>query len=547
MDAIVAAMNAQFKNDKKHAYASHNLDLDVEGKQPADALPASTTFTHAITVKGVDNAGFTITLDNGSNDGVDPAQTSSIDDAAATNSGDNKVAIGSGDITSDLRTNPAFTPNYAIYGPLYTLRDSGSGYSAKAMLKATTEMDANTGAIAWDSIDLTRAENEWFANNLFNLFDINGKSGYWVYLEDKGADSVAIDASATFTPAYTYYFDTTLNAGAYATTNVINNGQLQVTITGLNDAVAGSAYAIIGGGEEVALKRDGNTNNFTATVSDYGLQSFAEGSNIDVKVRAVNGKGEAVSASNVVIIDYLKPATPTATIPSTNGAIDVTLDSNGSTKFYVFDTDIPELKSARDTALGLSGTAATAFETNATFNACSKYDFGVDKTLRIVAADGDIDKANLSDQIEFKYTSLLKGATVLVHDPSSSALKAQIGKVYDDSCSPTVQTSPSQNVGVSIASLDPNKIKIAAISFQAIEGSTFDQSTAWTSDYALPATTTAVVQIQNTPEYAGKTFFVEYNGKIYKGAFPSDKNSADASIPNPITLATIPSANTTLR
>ena len=556
LDRIVAKINAQISSDNKHAYASDNLDLSVEGVDANDTLPDSTTFDHKIIITGVDINSSIITLAD-AGDGVDPnATSSSLSGVAGVKNGDNKLAIGSGSITTDLRTNPAYSPNYAIYGPLYTLRKSGTGYSVKAMLKATTKMDDNTGAIAWDSIDLTRPENEWFAHNEFNLFNINSNSGYWCYLEDKSADSVAIDSNATFTPAYTYYFDTTLSGGEYDTKNVINGGQLQVTITGLNDVVAGSAYAIIGA-EEIALKRNGTTNIFSATISDYGLQSFAEGGNVDVKVRAVNGKGEAVSSSALVTIDYLAPTNPKAVIASVDGAVNLTLsaDANTAKKFYVFNDYIPELKSARDTAL--TGTTPTAFEVNATsiadssatFNACSKYDFGVVNTLRIIAADGDIDKANLSNQIEIKYASLLRGATVLAHDPSGSDKKAQIGKVYDDSCSPTTQTLASQNVGVSIASLDANKVKVAAISFQAIDGTTFDQSTAWTSLYEITNGAGAIVQIQNTPEYASKTFYIEYDGKLYKGAFPASKTAADASIgSSPIDLTALNGtiANTTL-
>jgi len=157
MDAIVKAMNASFKTDGKHAYASHNLDLAVEGKATTDPL-TNTVYAHKITAKGVDIASFTIALADVGPAGVDPAAISTID-ANGTITGDNKIAIGSGDITTDLRTNPAYTPNYATYGPLYTLR-----------LKATTEMNATTGAINWDSIDLTRTEDQWFKNKMSLIY-----------------------------------------------------------------------------------------------------------------------------------------------------------------------------------------------------------------------------------------------------------------------------------------------------------------------------------------------------------------------------------------
>ncbi len=543
LDNMVAQANAILTTANLHAFVSHDFSLTVAGVVTGTVLPASgTILPHTITMTGIDAVSLAILFVDGN------AAGAAVNPTSPASTGNNNVALGTGNITADLKANPAFSPNYAIYGPLYTLRDSGTGYDARAILKATTEMDATTGAIAWDSIDLTRAENEWFENNEFNLFNINHNSGYWVYLEDKAADTVVVSATATFTGAYTYYFDNALASGVYDTDNIINSGQLDITITGLNDVVAGSAYAIIGA-EEVALKRSGTTNLFTATISDYGLQSFAEGGTTDVQVRAVNGKGEAVSALSVVAIDYLAPTNNNIVI---DGGINLTLsaDANTASRFYIFEDFIPELESSRDAVI----TASTAFEIIATgdvatFNACSKYAYGVENTLRTVAADGIIDGANLSSQKQIIYASLLKGATILAHDPSVDGLKVQIGKVYDDQCAlTTTQTLATQNSGVSVVSLDSNNVHVATMSFQAITGSTFDQSTAWTAIYEILDGDGGIVQIQYTPEYAGKDFFIEYNGTIYRSIFVGNRSAADASILNPINFSDTPfgAANTTL-
>ena len=531
LDAMVAGINSDLDTADVHGYAFHDFSYTTFGVVSTTALPAAgVDLAVTLTVKGVDIVSTNVTYTDIAGDApVDPTEASA---------GDNEVSVGSGDIVVDLKTNPAFTPNYAIYGPLYTLRDSGTGYDARAILKATTEMDTanNPGVINWDSIDLTRTEDAWFTNNEFNLFNINHDSGYWVYLEDKGADEVNVSATATFSGAYTYYFDTTLASGYYATSNVINNGQFSITIEGLTDTVAGSAYAIIGA-EEVALERSGSTDTFTATVSDYGLQTFVEGGTTDIKVRAVNGKGEAVSVTAVVTIDYAKPTTLAAAL---NGSTDIDLsaDTNTTSKFYVFEDAIPELEATRDAYILANPTAEiTASGDAASFNACSLYDYGVENTLRIVAADGNIDSSNLSDSVEVVYASLLKEATILAHDPSSTDLKAQIGKTYDASCDlNATQTLVSENAGVSVASLDSNDVLIARISFQPIDDSSFDQSTAWTSNYEINNGDGAIVQIQNTPEYAGETFFLEYNSVIYSGTFPATLVAADATIVDPTDL-----------
>jgi len=546
-DAVVAQANAMIKTAGTHAYASHDYTLPA-GVAAADPLVASTAYTGTISITGVDvTDSLTFVVTDG---GGTAANVGSATAAAAT--GDNKVDISQALAVEDLKQNPIFSPNYAIYGPLYTLRDSGTGYDTRAILKATTEMDQATvaGVINWDSIDLTRPENEWFANNEFNLFNINHNSGYWVYLEDKAADTVSVDTNGTFDKTYSHYFSNAINAaGSYPTVNVMKYGQLRVTISGLNDTVAGSAYAIVGG-EEIQLRRTGVTDEFTANISQYGLISFTEGGTTDVKVRAVNGKGEAVSVDSIVVIDYEKPTGVTASVA--NGT-DITLsaDANTTANFYVFTDNIPEDDTVRDTRL-LNGPDSevplASGSTSVNFNACAKYTFGVENKLRIVATDGAKNVSNYSDAFPITYASLLKSATVIAHDPSTTDLKAQLGDVYDATCTKTTtQTLSTQNSGVSVASLDSANIKVARMSFQAIDGSSFDQSTAWTSNYEINNGDGAFIQVQNVPEYAGKPFFVEYDGSMYKGTFPLTKDAADGTIIDPTDLAgTFSAANNTL-
>ncbi len=547
-DAVVAQINTIIKAENggkgSHGYASHDYTLPA-GVSEGDALTAATDYVGTITLTGVDvtdTLAFAITDDNGTANNVGSATR-----AVAT--GDNKVDISQAIELEDLKQNPIFSPNYAIYGPLYTLREAGSGYDTLAILKGTTQMDSPTGAINWDSIDLTRGEDEWFRNNEFNLFNVNHNSGYWVYLTDKAADTVSIAATGTFDKTYSQYFSNTKDSGVYATENVMKTGQLSITITGLNDAVAGSAYAIIGG-EEIALRRTDNSNVFTGDISEYGLISFSEGGAGDVKVRAVNGKGEAVSINGIVQIDYTKPTGVTASVAN---ATEITLsaDVNTTENFYVFKDNIPEDPTLRDAKLADGGGAEvplTLGSQSTNFNACSQYDYGVETSLRIVATDGAKNVSNYSDAFPLLYASLLKSANVISNDPSVSN-KSQLGNVYDATCTKIkTQTLSSENVGVSIASLDANNINVARISFQPIDGSTFNQSTAWTSDYEIANGSGAFIQIQNTPEYAGKPFFVEYNSKLYKGTFPTSKNAADGTIVDPTDLEnTFTASNTTLQ
>ncbi|MFA6192653.1 MAG: hypothetical protein WC665_09915 [Sulfurimonas sp.] len=515
-DALVAGINTKIQTTLGvHGSASHNFNVTTDNTDVN------------ITVAGV---GITVfDLNNTVSGSGLTVSANDINTATAL-----KLGIGSsylGDLVADLKTNPVASPNYATYGPLYTLRNSGTGYDVRAILKATTELDTNTSsAIAWDSIDITRHESEWFLNNEFNLFNINHNAGYWVYLENKSADTVSI-VSATFTPsAYTYYFS---NAAGLVTTNIMNSGQISVTITGLDDTVASSAYLSIGA-EDIALTRSGTTNVFTADVSTYALASFIQDQTgpITVAVRAVNGKGQAVSADSVVTIDYQAPV---MTTPVASGGTSITLGATGSpSNFYVFSNYIPEVQSARTTAIvkTLPATASAA-----TFNACSEFTFGTTNILRIVAADGALNSSNVSDAKEVIYASMLRGATVLTHT-QGVGLKSQIGNVYSTACVNTAtQTLPSENAGVSLAALATGAT--ARMSFTPIANANFTQDVAWTANYEITAGAGAVVQIQNVVAYAGDTFFVEYNGAIYRGTFPATQLAADASIAAPIDLTAI--------
>ncbi len=527
LDNMASAINSKFKDGGIHAAAYHTYAIP-SGKNDADSLPLSTDLGADFYIKGVDIDDATIIFDNAGTGNAVAANPTKMP------SGDNKINIGSGDITGDLRENPAFSPNFANYGPLYTLREAG--FDTKAMLQATTKLDDTSGDINWASIDITRAENEWFKNNEFNLFNIGQKSGYWAYLAPKASESIAI-AAPSFQSAYTYYFDVTKNAdGYYPTSNILNNGQLRVTVTGLNNSGSASVYAIISG-EEVALKRNANSDDFTAKISDYALQSFAEGNIVSVAIRAVNGKGESVTQEKAVEIDYQKP-TALKAVANADG-VHIDLSAADATRYYVFDSYIPEMKSGRDTMLTNS---YFSVDETGSFNACAASDYADEKTVRIVATDGLIDQANFSDALEITYRSMLKNVAYLMHDPSTATLKTVLGDLYDATCIKSA-TPMTKDAGVSIASLDPNNLFVATIAFQPITDVHFDQRPARGSLYEITNGAGAIINLQSCYEYGGKTFFIKYNGAIYTATFPGTKDAADASYLDPIDL-TLVSGNT---
>lgn len=523
-----------------HGSARHTFVIPT-GKVAADTLPLSTALVGEIIVSGVEVSAISAVITDVDAVGVDGTMV------AAATTGDNAITIANtttgAQLVPDLKANPISTPNYAEYGPLYTMRSAG--YNVRGMLKATTDMNtatgtANTSAINWDSIDITRSESEWFANNEFNLFNINNNAGYWVYLEAVTTPSTIAISNANISGAgYTYYFSNTLTSGAYPTENIMNSGAISVTIANLNDATGESGFAMANvGGEWIPLTRTSG-NTFTGNISNYTLQSFAATTSpIDVTIKAVNGKGQVVEVTGQVTIDYAAPTGLTATLSNAT----LTASATGASNVYVFDTYIPELASARVSPILLRTLSAT--NGSASFDVCSEFTFGSTKTLRIVAADGTIGSSNLSNAIEKVYESTVKSAYVLSHTQGDGTLKDQLADTYDATCAfVSTKTLASENVGVSLATV--TALMNTKMSFIPKTNAAFTQDVAWTSNYTL-GTTGTKVQIQNTTAYAGATFYIEHAGKVYKGAFPTTQILADGTIAVPTNLTASIGINTTV-
>ena len=435
-------------------------------------------------------------------------------------------------LVGDLKTNAIYTPDFAAYGPLYTFFDAG--FSVRSMLKATTDYTDQT--IAWDGIDLTRDEDDWFENNEFNLFNVNLHSGYWVYLEPSGSTSITIGA-ASYTPIYTYYFDNVLK-DEYATSNIINGGQFTVEITGFNGGITNAFVTVAG--EEVQLKRNGISDNYTADFMKYSLTGFSEGSSgpLSFDIRATDGKGEYATATGVVNFDYTKPVVIAPTAPN-NSTVKFNVDDVATTDavtYHAFKEYIPELDSSRaSTDASINRLIGSYPVSGGAVNICSGLTFGEVSNIRYVAADGTgvIGTSNVSDAVQFAYGTMLKGSYVLSH-LNGDGDKKTLGITYTDICETDgiVDTNVTANKGVSLKSLESSQL--SRLAFEPIAGIGSSLSEAWLSTYSIGGVDR--IQVQNLEEYAGKPFFVEYNGKMYRSAFPSSLADAEASSTESIPL-----------
>ncbi len=520
-DGLVTGINTVIGTNTLHGYASH------------DYTEAINDFTGTtLTIEGVDIQSVVLA------EVADVSTLTTVPTVGADTNVATAEELGAikGDLVEDLKFNAVYTPNYANYGPLYTMRDAG--FDVKAILRGTTKFSDES--ITWDSIDITRNEDDWFIQNEFNLFSVNLDSGYWVYLAPKSADAITI-SGATFTPSYSYYFD---NDVARTTTNNVVGGQLRVTVDGLASTTASLAgstsnvYALIAG-EEVQMKINSGTE-YTADITKFESIDFKEiGTDISFTIRATNGKGEAVKLEDAIMFDYAKPDAAVVSYPDASSAT-FTSASTDAIKFYVFKDFIPESASARSTALISNIDGAGGIGTS---NICASFDFGVVNTLRVVAADGEDGSANISDAAQFKYASLFKGASVITHLNDGVTDKSQLATVYDATCTlEATQPTAGENTGVSIKALVANKS--ASISYIADKTVSFNTNLAWDAIYSIAGV--EVIQLQNVEVYAGDKFLIEYDGNLYEGNFPGSQAAADATVAVPIVLTQITPDNKVL-
>jgi len=499
-DAIVNDMTVQLSDSSLHGYAYHTYTTDADNLNTADVVLVSYDANLTFTTVGAEMQMPTTTF------------ADSVDALTLGGSG----VIG-GKLTNDLTTNPVHTPDFASYGPLYAMYDAG--YDVRAILKSET--DLSTGGIIWDSIDLTRDEDDWFLNNEMNLFKANIYSGYWVYLTAYTDSNIEI-AIPTYSSIYTYYFDKDKTQPEQdTTTNIVNGGSLSVKVTKINP-VTSSVFVSIDG-EEYEMKRSGTSDDYTADLTSYAIKDLRQKDTgpTAVTIRVTNGKGEYKKDTSFEF-DYMPPTINAATFDSLS-EVEFNTDEVNTT-FHIFENYIPELTTTRAdddlTTLIASSSTTTG---SSSINICKELTFGDISEIVAITADGDgtIGEVNLSNAETFTYAVMLKGSQVLEHEYNDGN-ESTYGKRYDDNCSLLAASVPVTDdaSGVSLKSLEDNNIT-AYLSYA--EDLTLDSnlSNAYTQEWKLPTGSTKIIEVQNLDEYKTKIFFVEYNSTIYTGVFAS--------------------------
>jgi hypothetical protein len=446
--------------------------------------------------------------------------------AEANTAANNKVPAGTLDvngaaITANLKDNAIYTPDYANYGPLYTLKDAG--YAPKLIIRASTKLAASP-TTHWDHIDLTRNSKDWMKDNEFNLFAADNSAGYWAYLESYTNPNEIAVSNVVYRPSFAHQF----NPITDTTTNVINGGQITMEITGLDEAT--SNVKVITGGQEIQLVKTGDY--YSALLTEYETTGLSAdtGSPIAVAVRAANGIGEVYTDSAVTTIDYDKPAKPVVRFTSGN-SVSFTNSSDDVVNYYLYQNYIPD-NGASPIKSQLS--AADAVDYNMCYG-----DYADTNDFKVIAIDGQgiFGQGNISNAKSFTFVNILKGTNVITNNFGESATAV----VYYNNSDCALSADTANKKGVELQALVEGTLRMAYVPMTGEVDNTADIPT--TAFYSVDGT--EVIKVTALESYKSDTFYIEYNGAMYSGTFLT-RVAADATFTTPVALTAVISKNQTL-
>jgi hypothetical protein len=512
LDDLVAKANGALKLAGIAAFASHNYTNGLDDISKA-----------VITVEGVGITSLTLSSDDGTL-------------AVAAADDENSVTAGTLDvdgalIVSNLKANAVYTPDYVNAGPLYTLKSAG--YEAKAIIRPSTLLAA-TATTHWDHIDLTRDSADWLKNNEFNLFNVQNSAGYWVYAEDYTAQNDIAEGTVVWSPSYSHHFNTKTGA----TDNLLNSALFSVEITdgsaatGMLDAETSNAKLVVSG-NEIQLTKSGTKYTAVLTGPETNGLTPNPGSDIAIGLKAADGLGETYTNSAIISFDYDEPNAPSVAF---NNAAEIAITDTSAdvASYYIYDGYVPD-----------DGSSNTPVETKlltadaASYNICKSSTYGESNNYKVIAFDGTgvFGKANASNITGFTYVNTVSGATVLTHTQGDATSTVTS---YDVSC---VVNATSVKSGVEAKAIQAGSQIV--LSYIPLEGSIDDKAIPWSVFYER-TDGVDVVQMDILPDYAGDSFYVEYDGVLYTGIFPATVTAADASFSDPIDLTVVTSGNQSL-
>ena len=473
----------------------HFTDENIDATASVSGVNGGKDFTATITVSGSGITDADITVST-----VFTATT-----AAAATDDQGQLADTTADLTSDLKYNSVYTPNYVKDGMFYTLKEAG--YSVKALVAGTT--DLSTGNVTWESIDMTRPPSEWLDSQDYNLFDTDGQLGYWAYLESDATNPVSFTSASLPSLSYKHYFDgTTTNNIAITNINAIVAG----IVGGEDDGKSARITASIGsGGLGVELTRGSvNSNTYTGSINSLDV-STSLNEVISVDIYAADGLGNKAPAAYALNLDNQKPVAPaSATMNGSSLTItpSVSVDVAG---YYVYEGIIPETTESGY----LAKVAAANIATPQAICGTAVTTASTPTTLSIIAVDGtgSLFGGNVSDILTEPYMAIAKSRVVLSDNNNVEYDETVGGTLYDANCE--VESSSTDNVyGMTLTSHTPNvEVKIAFDKANTVNG--VDIQAVPNVIYVSDGAAGNVAEIRYANVYEGDSVFVMIGGVVY--------------------------------
>lgn len=433
-------------------------------------------------------------------------------------------------ITEDLNYKSINVQDMPDDGPLYVFRELG--YDIKSLVSGITDMTNNN--IYWSNIDLTASKDIWYSSNNYNLFNVNSKTGYWAYLEDKQArfiereseDNVTIDNKL-------YFYDFGYESNNQNIIEIKNIDLKFKTDTNIKDISDLNVYLIISGNKYKLIPDSKEEGKYSSYIGKFNSIKSNQGDNKEIILSANDGLGTVLESKTIGMIDVIQPDAPTLPSDMGDGSnIELNSSSVDVKGIYLYNTYIPEYNT-EDSELKLDYNNSNTIS----FNIC-KYStinptFGEPvNELKIFAVDGKgtLNNGLISDSLSISPHPILKGSNVLESIWTDGiANKENNSTGYNNYCERNIYKDG--DYGVTIQSKEENRtVKLAFVSKKQAASSSNAIGGLQESMYIkdTSSNTGAVAQILFDNVYIGEKFYIQIDNKTYMTTF-QDKYSVSTS------------------
>ncbi len=443
-------------------------------------------------------------------------------------------------LLTDLSSNTLVTDDILASNTLTDLINKAFKKQYIPTMIIGSESNINNGLVSWQQISPIEKVSKWYEK--YNLFSINNQKSYWVYLDQYPAlgNAISVIPNGEVTKRYVRYFDNEANT----TTNYIKLDNVGVTLDGIYDKDNLKVMAQLTGFTSLDLTNFEMTQGgFTgsSTSYDYSTQiatELLEETYNATSVKIIVTDGRLYTVEKDINFDVIKPKKPSLSFDVNDPTIlkidkndsTVSADINKTSKFLVFKDRI-------DDNFGGTGIPTDSSNYIAEYNATTSSESIKDLCVKLDSTDIDFvsllvvaidnanpQQANCSDISRIDFIPM-KNAHVLKVD--KTVTESQTPSEYrggTDQCTwnPSYSDGTTDpNSGINLKATISLADKTISLAYKNQAGTTLKAGILPKYIFvSLPTDTTkSIARIGYVDAYIGKHFFVEYDGKVYKGKF----------------------------